>query len=43
MKLVKESRFHEMSYTERRLKEKQFGRMVKSAMDELKKWKPSAS
>jgi ribosome biogenesis GTPase len=43
LKLLKESRFHEMTYTERRLKEKQFGRMVKSAMDELKKWKPSAS
>jgi ribosome biogenesis GTPase / thiamine phosphate phosphatase len=42
LKLVKESRFHDMTYVERRLKEKQFGRMVKSAMDELKKWKPSA-
>jgi ribosome biogenesis GTPase len=42
-KLIKESEFHAMSYLERRRKEKQFGRMVKSAMDELKKWKPSAS
>jgi ribosome biogenesis GTPase / thiamine phosphate phosphatase len=42
-KLIKESDFHGMSYVERRRKEKQFGRMVKSAMEELKKWKPSSS
>jgi ribosome biogenesis GTPase len=43
LKLIKESAFHEMSYVERRKKEKHFGRMVKSAMKELKKWKPSSS
>ena len=43
LKLKKESEFHEMSYLERRQKEKQFGRMVKNAMAELKKWKPFSS
>ncbi len=42
LKLKKESEFHEMSYVERRKKDKQFGRMVKSAMKELKRRKPSA-
>jgi len=42
MKLVKESEFHEMSYTERRKKDKQFGRMIKTAMQQLKKRKPSS-
>jgi ribosome biogenesis GTPase len=42
MKLVKESRFHEMTYVERRRKEKRFGRMVKAAMQQLKKHKPSS-
>jgi ribosome biogenesis GTPase len=37
MKLVKEALFHQMSYVERRKKEKQFGRMVKNAMKHLKK------
>ncbi len=40
MKLMRESQFHEMSYVERRKKDKQFGRMIKSAMDEIKKRKP---
>jgi ribosome biogenesis GTPase len=40
MKLVKESQFHEMTYVERRKKDKQFGRMVKTAMQQLKKRKP---
>ena len=43
IKLMKESAFHEMSYAERRLKDKQFGRMIKTAMKDLKKWKPSSS
>jgi ribosome biogenesis GTPase / thiamine phosphate phosphatase len=41
MKLIKESEFHEMSYVERRKKDKQFGRMIKTAMQQLKKRKPS--
>ena len=43
MKLIKESEFHEMSYLERRQKEKKFGRMMKTAMDQLKKRQPSSS
>jgi ribosome biogenesis GTPase len=42
MKLTKESEFHEMSYVERRKKDKQFGRMVKTAMEQVKKRKPSS-
>ncbi len=42
MKLIKESQFHEMTYIERRKKDKQFGRMIKTAMQELKKRKPSS-
>jgi ribosome biogenesis GTPase len=37
MKLMKESRFHEMSYVERRKKDKQFGKMIKTAMKLIKK------
>ncbi len=37
VKLVKESLFHQMSYVERRKKDKQFGRMVKNAMKHVKK------
>ncbi len=40
LKLVKESAFHEMSYVERRKKDKQFGKMVKTAVKELRKRKP---
>jgi ribosome biogenesis GTPase / thiamine phosphate phosphatase len=40
MKLIKESRFHEMTYVERRKKDKQFGRMVKTVQQQLKKRKP---
>lgn len=36
MKLTKESQFHDMSYLERRRKDKQFGRMVNSAMKQIK-------
>ena len=43
MKFVKESRFHEMTYLERRKKDKQFGKMVKSVKQQLKKRKGSAS
>jgi ribosome biogenesis GTPase len=42
LKLIKESEFHQMSYAERRKKDKQFGRMVNVAMKQLKKRKPSA-
>ena len=41
MKLIKESKYHEMTYLERRKKDKQFGRMVKTTLQELKKRKPS--
>lgn len=41
MKLLKESAFHEMTYVERRKKDKEFGRMVKSVTATLKKRKPS--
>jgi ribosome biogenesis GTPase len=37
MKLLKESAFHQMSYAERRKKDKRFGRMVNTAMKQLKK------
>ena len=37
MKLMKESAFHEMSYVERRKKDKQFGRMINTAMKLIKK------
>ena len=37
MKLLKESQFYQMSYAERRRKEKKFGRMVKSAMKWVRK------
>jgi ribosome biogenesis GTPase len=39
LKLVKESEFHEMTYAERRKKDKQFGRMVKSTMKQIGKRK----
>jgi ribosome biogenesis GTPase len=42
MKLVKESQFHEMTYAERRKKDKDFGRMLKTAKEQLKKRKPSS-
>ena len=42
LKLIKESQFHEMTYVERRKKDKQFGRMIKTAMVQLKKRKPSS-
>jgi ribosome biogenesis GTPase len=42
-KLFKEAEFHEMSYAERRKKDRQFGRMVKTAMEQMKKRKPSSS
>ncbi len=42
MKLIKESRFHEMTYVERRKKDKQFGRMIKTVTQQLKKRKPSS-
>jgi ribosome biogenesis GTPase len=37
LKLMKESEFHEMSYVERRKKDKQFGRMVKTVMKHKEK------
>jgi ribosome biogenesis GTPase / thiamine phosphate phosphatase len=40
MKLRKESQYHEMSYVEKRKKDKQFGKMVKTVIKEIKKRKP---
>ncbi len=37
LKLMKESAFHQMSYVERRKKDKQFGRMVKTVMKQIRK------
>ncbi|MEW6511043.1 MAG: ribosome small subunit-dependent GTPase A [Bacteroidota bacterium] len=37
LKLMKESAFHEMSYVERRRKDKQFGRMINKALKLVKK------
>ena len=42
LKLMKESEFHQMSYAERRKKDKQFGRMINTAMKQMRKRKPSA-
>jgi ribosome biogenesis GTPase len=42
LKLIKESKFYQMSYVEKRKKDKQFGRMVNVAMKQMKKRKPSA-
>ena len=39
MKLMKESEFHQMSYAERRKKDRQFGRMINTAMKQMKKRK----
>jgi ribosome biogenesis GTPase len=40
VKLMKKSAFHEMSYAERRKKDKRFGRLVKTAMDQVKRRQP---
>ncbi len=37
VKLMKESAFHQMSYTEKRKREKQFGRMIKTAKKQVRK------
>jgi ribosome biogenesis GTPase / thiamine phosphate phosphatase len=37
MKLMKESMFHQMSYVERRKKDRQFGRMIKAVMKQIRK------
>lgn len=42
LRLMKESAYHQMSYAERRKKDKEFGHMVKVAMKQLKLRKPSA-
>jgi ribosome biogenesis GTPase len=42
LKLIKESEFHQMSYVEKRKKDRQFGRMVNTTLKQMKKWKPSA-
>lgn len=36
MKLVKESEYHEMSYTDKRKKDKDFGKFIKSVMKHKK-------
>ncbi|HTY37234.1 MAG TPA: ribosome small subunit-dependent GTPase A, partial [Bacteroidota bacterium] len=43
LKLRKESAFHEMTYVERRRKDKQFGRMINTALKQLNKRKPSST
>ena len=40
LKLVKESEYHEMSYAEKRKKDRKFGQFIKSAMKEHKKKSP---
>jgi ribosome biogenesis GTPase / thiamine phosphate phosphatase len=42
LKLMKESEFYQMSYIEKRKKDKQFGRMINVAMKQMHKRKPSA-
>jgi ribosome biogenesis GTPase / thiamine phosphate phosphatase len=42
MKLMKESEFYQMSYSEKRQKDKQFGRMINVAMKQMHKRKPGA-
>jgi ribosome biogenesis GTPase len=37
MKLMKESEFHQMSYAEKRKKDRRFGRMINTAMKQIKK------
>jgi len=41
LKIRKESQYHEMSYLEKRKKDKAFGKLVKSVMKDLKKHKSS--
>jgi ribosome biogenesis GTPase len=36
MKLKKESAYHEMSYVDKRKKDRAFGRFIKSAIKEMK-------
>lgn len=40
IKLMKESEFHQLSYAEKRKKDKKFGRMVNVSMKQLRKRKP---
>lgn len=40
LKLMKESAFHQLSYVEKRKKDKAFGRMINVAMKQLRKRKP---
>ncbi len=40
LKLIKESEYHQMSYAERRKKDKEFGRMINVAMKQLRMRKP---
>lgn len=42
LRLMKESEYHQMSYAERRKKDKEFGHMINVAMKQLKLRKPSA-
>ena len=42
MKLMKESEFHQLSYAERRKKERAFGRMIKTAKEQMRRRKPLA-
>jgi ribosome biogenesis GTPase / thiamine phosphate phosphatase len=42
LRLMKESEYHQMSYAERRKKDKEFGHMINVAMKQMKLRKPSA-
>jgi ribosome biogenesis GTPase len=43
MKLIKESQFHEMTYAEKRKKDKKFGQMIKAVTQQHKKGRPPSS
>ncbi|MHB8845914.1 MAG: hypothetical protein ACYC7L_14345 [Nitrospirota bacterium] len=40
MKLMKESEYNELSYVEKRRKDKKFGQFVKTALKQIEKNKP---
>jgi ribosome biogenesis GTPase len=42
LRLMRESEYHQMSYAEKRKKDKEFGHMINVAMKQLKRRKPSA-
>jgi ribosome biogenesis GTPase len=40
LKLLQETRYHRMTYAERREKDRKFGRMVNTALKQIRKRKP---